>query len=93
MRPHISEYGLEPLTFSVHEKEKDPSYQWFIRRYGETCCELDALPANDLRNLVEAAITDLFDPDTWETEGEAEERYMIAIDQFVDAAQAQDLGL
>lgn len=90
---HISEYGLGALTFSVHEKTKDPSYQWFIRHYGETCCELDALPANDLRDLVEDAIADHFDPDAWETEGEAEERYLIAIDQFVDAAQVQDLGL
>lgn len=51
--------------FSAHDKAKDARYRWFVETHGETCCELDALDPNTLRDLVEGAITDRIDWDRW----------------------------
>ncbi len=57
---------LDPsVLFSAHEKRKDSRYPWFLRTYGERCCELDALNPNTLRDLVEGAITDRIDWEQW----------------------------
>jgi hypothetical protein len=60
---HIA--NLDLPTFSVHEKSKDANYRWFLETYGETCCELDALNPNALRDVVEGAITDRIAWDRW----------------------------
>jgi hypothetical protein len=52
-------------TFSVHEKRQDPRYREFLKIHGETCCELDALDPNTVRDLVEGAITERIDWDRW----------------------------
>jgi hypothetical protein len=77
----LEEYGAEHFTitrvaltradvaslphFPASDKVKDPRYQWFVRRYGERCWELDAMNPNDLRAKVEAAIIALLDIDAW----------------------------
>lgn len=52
-------------VFSAHDKAKDSNYRWFLDTYGETCCELDALNPNTLRDLVEGAITERIDWEHW----------------------------
>jgi len=54
----IEEYGLitQPVTTS------DSRAQKFIQRYGTECAELDALPANAVRELVREAIERHIDP-------------------------------
>jgi hypothetical protein len=53
-------------SFPASDKKKDPRYAWFIRNFGERCWELDALDPNDLRALVEDAITEQIEPIAWE---------------------------
>ena len=38
-------------------RSKDPRFRWFVRNYGDRCWELDAMDPNDLRALVEEAIS------------------------------------
>jgi len=66
----IAAYALP--TFSAHDKCKDSRSPWFLNTYGETCCELDALNPNTLRDLVEGAITDRIAWEEWH-DAQAEE--------------------
>jgi hypothetical protein len=59
------EQVLDLPSFSVTDKRKDPRYQWFRRRYGKWCWELDALDPNDLRDGVQEAIKELIEPKAW----------------------------
>lgn len=52
-------------TFSAHDKAKDARYHWFLDHHGETCCELDALDPNVLREIIGDAITDRIDRELW----------------------------
>jgi hypothetical protein len=47
------------------KKGFDTRRPWFEARYGRTCCELDALNPNELRDRVEAAIVARIDPIAW----------------------------
>jgi hypothetical protein len=51
----------------------DTRYDWFVRRYGDTCWELDALNPNVLRTRVETAIRARLDRGAWQ-QSEATER-------------------
>lgn len=42
-------------------KKSDPNYRRFVEQYGDNVVELDALPPDVLRNLVESCITNLID--------------------------------
>jgi hypothetical protein len=53
-------------SFPAADKKKDPRYGWFIKNYGQTCWELDALDPNDLRACVDTAIMENIDPEAWE---------------------------
>lgn len=59
------ESGALP-SFTAADKVRDPRHQWFTRRYGQRCWELDALPPPVLRERVENHIRELLDLDTWE---------------------------
>ena len=52
-------------TFFADSKKKDARYGWFVDRYGQTCCELDALDPNVLRTVVENAIVNRIDDELW----------------------------
>jgi hypothetical protein len=65
--------GQGLATFSAHEKKTDARYKWFLDRYGETCCELDAMSANTLRATVDGAINRRLDKVAW-ARAEAVER-------------------
>jgi hypothetical protein len=36
-------------SFPASQKKGDTRYKWFVKNYGETCWELDAMDPNDLR--------------------------------------------
>jgi hypothetical protein len=52
-------------SFPADTKIKDPRHRWFRDNYGSECWELDAMPANRLRQRVREAISDLIDWDAW----------------------------
>lgn len=52
--------------FEAGTKKSDPRYQWFTRRYGQRCWELDAMSPPDLRARVESAILEYLDMNAWE---------------------------
>lgn len=58
----IQEYNLpqDPA------KKSDPNYRRFVEKYGDNVVELDALPPNVLRELIENSITNLIAEDKWE---------------------------
>ena len=53
-------------SFPASDKERDPRYKWFRSTFGDQCWELDAMDPNDLRDCVEAAITELIEPVAWQ---------------------------
>jgi hypothetical protein len=54
-------------SFPASDKKKDPRYSWFVRNYGKSCWELDALDPNDLRRVVRRAIkNEIADLDAWQ---------------------------
>jgi hypothetical protein len=52
-------------SFPAADKKKDLRYKWFVRNYGNTCWELDAMDPRDLRELVEEAIQGVIDWEAW----------------------------
>lgn len=60
-------------SFGAITKAKDPRYQWFMKRYGSQCWELDALPPPELRKRVEEEIESYLDLSAWERAREVEE--------------------
>ena len=71
------------LTFPAREKTADVRHAWFVKEYGETCCELDALNPNVLRQLVEDAILTHLDQDLWDRAEEIQEVEMTSISDFI----------
>jgi hypothetical protein len=61
LREHLS--GLP--SFPAADKKRDPRYRWFIRNFGKRCWELDALDPNNLRRIVQQAITAEIEPEAW----------------------------
>ena len=59
--------------FPASDKRKDSRYGWFVRRYGDWCWELDAMPPPDLRARVEVAIRAEIDQELWDRYVKAEE--------------------
>jgi hypothetical protein len=60
--------------YGVRTKEgKDPRRAWFEAHYGGTCCELDALNPNELRDRVEQAIIAHIDAPAWRRMKEIEQ--------------------
>ncbi len=53
-------------SFLAETKRQDPRWQWFTRRYGERCWELDALSPVVLRERVEQEIVAIIDAAAWE---------------------------
>jgi hypothetical protein len=54
-------------TFPATDKSKDTRYKWFVKCYGHTCAELDAMDPNELRDRVDRHIDlQIEDRDAWE---------------------------
>ena len=58
---HFKQYHLIPLT----PKKKDSRFQRFIAEHGTKCAEIDALPAPELRQMVQDAIESHIPQDQW----------------------------
>jgi hypothetical protein len=52
--------------FPVGDKVNDSRYQWFIKRFGQRCWEVDALPPPVLRARLDKAIGAELDLDAWQ---------------------------
>jgi hypothetical protein len=52
--------------FPVGDKINDSRYQWFVKRFGQRCWEVDALPPPVLRERLDSAIEAMLDVDAWE---------------------------
>jgi hypothetical protein len=72
-------------SFSVETKRKDPRYRWFRAQYGTQCWELDAMDPRTLRNRVQAAITDLIEPEAWARCERAQEAEQASLKSVLDA--------
>jgi len=57
----VIEYNLPPIP----AKKSDSRYEWFTKAYGDKTTELEALPPEVLRQLVEEAIVENIDVDAW----------------------------
>lgn len=77
----IAAYGLP--TFEAHTKSKDARYRWFLGRHGATCCELDALNPNVLRETVEAAILARLDHERWQRAERVERAELASLGDFL----------
>jgi hypothetical protein len=52
-------------TFPASDKSNDTRHPWFVKNYGNTCAELDALDPNELRQRVRENIESNIEPDAW----------------------------
>ncbi|MCD6536431.1 MAG: hypothetical protein J7K49_05310 [Thaumarchaeota archaeon] len=78
-REQVIKYNLPPLP----AKTSDPRYKWFSKAYGDEATELDALPPEVLRQLVESAIIENIDIDAWEEVKRIEEEEREKIKEIV----------
>jgi hypothetical protein len=62
---HVHNASSPLSSFPAADKIDDPRYNWFVRNYGTTCWELDAMDPNDLRACVEQKIKSLIEPTAW----------------------------
>lgn len=59
---HIERFNLLPLE----PKTKDTRYRRFVRTHGTQCAEIDALPTNALRGMLDDFINQYIPQDEWE---------------------------
>jgi len=52
--------------FPVGDKINDTRYEWFTKRFGQRCWEVDALPPPALRTRLDSAIAAVIDLDAWQ---------------------------
>jgi len=53
-------------SFDASTKLADPRHRWFVKHYGHTCWELDAIDPNDLRQRVREQIETRLNLPAWE---------------------------
>jgi len=53
-------------SFPAADKTTDTRYEWFVKKYGPLCWELDALDPNDLRGRVRESIEIWIDHAAWD---------------------------
>lgn len=72
-------------TMDIHEgqwaKEDSSRYKLFVEKYGEHCWELEAIPSDTLREIVEDTIRRTIDLPTFEREVEKEKEEQHELDQ------------
>jgi hypothetical protein len=57
----VQQFNLQPMP----TKMKDTRQKEYSLRYGNECWELDALPPNELQNIIRSAIASHIDADKW----------------------------
>ena len=75
----IAKFSLPPLRV----KESDSRAAGFLRRYGNECVELDALPPTELRRRIEQAVTAMLDRVLWHHAVMVEEKELASIQEIV----------
>ena len=55
----------ELLGFETKKSANDRLWRAYVARYGDRCVEVDAIPANEVRARLRAAIEGHIDPDKW----------------------------
>ncbi len=76
---HFEQHNLE--SWDVDRKKKDSNYQWFVDNFGEKCAEIDAIPPDELRTMLEYAIlSHINDPEAWDTLRESQDSEREAIE-------------
>src|SRR5262249_21429451 len=78
----IERFNLPPQTI----KKTDSRAASFCKRFGQdaSTVELDALPASELRDRLEAAVLELIDKETWNRQVNVQEIEMECIRDFAD---------
>ena len=82
----VTDDGLP--SFSASSKRSDTRYQWFTRRYGDTCWELDALNPALARERLNQALWDELDQDEWYRAEEIEEVERASLREVLASWQA-----
>lgn len=70
-------------SFDAGTKIGDRRHQWYVRRYGTRCWELDALSPAVLRDRVEATINVYIDADLWSRADEIEAAERESLNAYV----------
>jgi hypothetical protein len=78
----VEQYDL-PLKYDA-VKPSDPRYKSYVKRFGSTAWELDALHPNDLKRIAEQAIREVLDMDAFEYEQALEQKDKDRIQRFRD---------
>jgi hypothetical protein len=91
-----SRLAVKELDFQAHRliplpvKMSDNRAREFIRKYGNECAEVDALPPRELRQRIENSITDHIDGDRWSKLQETEQLEQESLGKFLDAWAQQE---
>jgi hypothetical protein len=78
----VAAYDLP--QFAAHTKSKNARYRWFLERHGDSCCELDALDPNVLRQVVERAISARIEQERWHRAEITERAEMVSLQSFLE---------
>jgi hypothetical protein len=73
-------------------KRGDMRYPWYVKNYGDRCWELDAMDPRPLRELVEAEIKALIDPELWAAQEALEVREKQSLELTLRSWAMQSLG-
>ncbi|CAN5734879.1 hypothetical protein BH23CHL2_BH23CHL2_15920 [soil metagenome] len=66
-------------------KKSDPRYRWYVKSYGDTAWELDALDPRILRDALEEAIREHIDIDAWTWAERTNQAEFKSLEEFFDA--------
>jgi hypothetical protein len=80
-RTHVLDGKLP--SFPVESKTGDARHDWFVKRFGHTCWELDAMNPNDLRARVFESITSFLDIAAWNHMIDIEHAEQDSMEQFM----------
>lgn len=65
-------------------KEADPNTKAFVERYGDRCVELDAIPPNELQDMVEVVINNAIEQDQWTEDEHSENQEKDRLTEIID---------
>ena len=74
-------------------RQSDPNYKRFVEQYGDNVVELDALPPDVLRNLVENCITNLIDEQKLAQVQKVEKEERMQLEEWAEMLRTGTNGL
>ena len=75
---------LEMKTlYGIPTKKKDRTANVYIADYGDVCVEVDAMPSDEVRNLLDKAIEKRIDMDAWEKSKQREQEEQQHLERLV----------